>query len=186
MAKTESTMMPLGTKAPAFSIPDTISGQTMSYSNIKGEKGTVVMFICNHCPYVIHVQEKVVELAKEYLAKGIGFVAISSNDVENYPDDSPKLMKKHAEKYGFSFPYLYDESQDVANAYQAACTPDFYAFDQNDKCVYRGRLDGATPGNNVPITGDDLDLALNNLVEGLPIDTAQHPSLGCNIKWKNN
>ncbi|MEP2023241.1 MAG: thioredoxin family protein [Reichenbachiella sp.] len=184
MAKTESTMMPLGTTAPAFSLPDTVSGNTKSFSDIKSDKGTVVMFICNHCPYVIHVQEKVVALTKEYQEKGIGFVAISSNDVENYPDDSPELMKKHAEKYGFTFPYLYDESQEIAQAYQAACTPDFFVFDGKDKCVYRGRLDGATPSNNVPITGDDLSLALRNLVAGLPVDTEQHPSLGCNIKWK--
>ncbi|WP_422361740.1 thioredoxin family protein [Reichenbachiella sp.] len=184
MAKTESTMMPLGTQAPAFNLPDTVSGNTFSFSDVKSDKGTVVMFICNHCPYVIHVQEKVVEVAKEYQDKGIGFVAISSNDVENYPDDSPELMKKHAEKYGFNFPYLYDESQEVARSYQAACTPDFFVFNEKDECVYRGRLDGATPGNNVPVTADDLKLALRNLVAGLPVDTEQHPSLGCNIKWK--
>lgn len=179
-------MMPLGTAAPAFSLPDTVSGNSVNFTDVKADKGTVVMFICNHCPYVIHVQEKVVELAKDFQSKGVGFVAISSNDVENYPDDSPELMKVHAEKYGFTFPYLYDESQDIANAYQAACTPDFFVFNDKDECVYRGRLDGATPGNNVPVTGDDLNLALTNLVEGLPVDTEQHPSLGCNIKWKNN
>lgn len=184
MAKTESTMMPLGTQAPAFDLPDTVSGNAVSFSDLKSDKGTVVMFICNHCPYVIHVQEKVVEVAKEYQNKGIGFVAISSNDVENYPDDSPELMKKHAEEYGFTFPYLYDESQGVAKAYQAACTPDFFVFNAKDECVYRGRLDGATPGNNVPVTGDDLKLALRNLEAGLPVDTEQHPSLGCGIKWK--
>ncbi|WP_456460955.1 thioredoxin family protein [Reichenbachiella sp.] len=186
MAKTESTMMPLGTSAPAFNLPDTISGNAIDYKEVKADKGTVVMFICNHCPYVIHVQEKIVELAKEYQSQGIGFVAISSNDVENYPDDSPELMKKHAEKYDFSFPYLYDESQEIAKSYQAACTPDFFVFNDKDECVYRGRLDGATPGNNVLVTGDDLSLALRNLTAGLPVDTEQHPSLGCNIKWKNN
>ncbi|MDW3211671.1 MAG: thioredoxin family protein [Reichenbachiella sp.] len=186
MAKTESTMMPLGTSAPAFNLPDTISGNTIDYKDVKADKGTVVMFICNHCPYVIHVQEKIVALAKEYQSQGVGFVAISSNDVENYPDDSPELMKKHAEKYDFSFPYLYDESQEIAKSYQAACTPDFFVFNDKDECVYRGRLDGATPGNNVPVTGDDLSLALRNLTAGLPVDTEQHPSLGCNIKWKNN
>lgn len=177
-------MMPLGTQAPAFELTDTVSGNTLSFSDVKSDKGTVVMFICNHCPYVIHVQEKVVEVAKEYQDKGIGFVAISSNDVENYPEDSPELMKKHAEEFGFTFSYLYDESQEVAKAYQAACTPDFFVFNAKDECVYRGRLDGATPGNNVPVTGDDLKLALRNLEAGLPVDTEQHPSLGCNIKWK--
>ncbi|SMD36531.1 AhpC/TSA family protein [Reichenbachiella faecimaris] len=185
MAKTESTMMPLGTVAPAFSLPDTISGKNKSFADIKADKGTVVMFICNHCPYVIHVQEKVVELAKEYQNQGVGFVAISSNDVKNYPDDSPELMNAHAEKYGFSFPYLYDESQDIAQAYQAACTPDFFVFNSKDECVYRGRMDGATPGNNVPVTGDDLSMVLSSLVAGLPIDSEQHPSVGCGIKWKN-
>lgn len=185
MAKTESTMMPLGTSAPAFSLPDTVSGNVKSYADVKSHKGTVVMFICNHCPYVIHVQEKVVELADKFQAKGIGFVAISSNDVENYPDDSPELMKVHAENYRFSFPYLYDESQDIAKAYQAACTPDFYVFDSEDKCVYRGRMDGSTPGNGVPVTGEDLHQALANLLEDLPVDTEQHPSMGCNIKWRN-
>lgn len=185
MARTESTMMPLGTLAPTFSLPDTVSGSTKSFTDIKSNKGTVVMFICNHCPYVIHVQEMMVELANEFGAKGIGFVAISSNDVENYPDDAPELMKVHAEKYGFSFPYLYDESQEVAHAYQAACTPDFFVFDGKDQCVYRGRMDGSTPGNGVPVTGEDLKRALNDLLAELPIDTEQHPSMGCNIKWKN-
>ncbi len=143
------------------------------------------MFICNHCPYVIHVQKMIVGLANEFQAKGMAFVAINSNDVDNYPDDSPELMKVHAEKHGFTFPYLYDESQDVARAYQAACTPDFYVFGKENKCVYRGRIDGSTPGNDVPVTGEDLRGALNNLVDGLPIDTEQHPSLGCNIKWKD-
>ncbi|MEP3387348.1 MAG: thioredoxin family protein, partial [Reichenbachiella sp.] len=170
---------------PAFNLPDTISGNTIDYKDVKADKGTVVMFICNHCPYVIHVQEKIVALAKEYQSQGVGFVAISSNDVENYPDDSPELMKKHAEKYDFSFPYLYDESQEIAKSYQAACTPDFFVFNDKDECVYRGRLDGATPGNNVPVTGDDLSFALRNLVAGIPVDTEQHPSLGCNIKWKS-
>ncbi|MEO9967615.1 MAG: thioredoxin family protein [Reichenbachiella sp.] len=184
MARTESAMMPLGTIAPAFNLPDTISGNTLSYSDVKSEKGTVVMFICNHCPYVIHVQEKIVALAKEFLPKGIGFVAISSNDVANYPQDSPELMKVHAQDYSFNFPYLYDESQAIAKAYQAACTPDFYVFDSEDRCVYRGRMDGSTPGNGVPVTGQDLSRTLNNLEKGLPIDTEQHPSMGCNIKWK--
>lgn len=185
MARTESKMMPLGTEAPQFSLPDTVSGKTLSFQDVKSAKGTVVMFICNHCPYVILVQEEIVRIANDFEKEGIGFVAISSNDVENYPDDSPELMTEHAKKYEFSFPYLYDESQDIAHAYQAACTPDFYVFDENDKCVYRGRMDSATPGNGVPVTGEDLRATLNNLCKGLPIDTEQYPSLGCNIKWKN-
>lgn len=185
MARTESTMMPLGTPAPAFNLPDTISGNNTRFQDIKSDKGVVVMFICNHCPYVIHIQDQIVALAKSFQAKGIGFVAISSNDVENYPEDAPELMKVHAKKYDFTFPYLYDESQEIAKAYQAACTPDFYLFDGKDRCVYRGRMDGSTPGNGVPVTGEDLQAALNNLLEQLPIDTEQHPSMGCNIKWKN-
>lgn len=184
MPQSKSTMMPLGTLAPAFSLPDTVSGNTLSLADIKLEKGTVVMFICNHCPYVIHVQDKVVELAKAFQTKGVGFVAISSNDVDNYPEDAPDLMKVHAEKYNFPFPYLYDESQQVAKAFDAACTPDFFVFDSEDRCVYRGRMDRATPGNNVPVTGEELKMALNYLVEDLPIDTEQHSSIGCGIKWK--
>ncbi|UXX81129.1 thioredoxin family protein [Reichenbachiella carrageenanivorans] len=184
MPQSKSTMMPLGTVAPAFSLPDTVSGNTLSLSDVKSEKGTVVMFICNHCPYVIYVQDKVVELACDFQNKGVGFVAISANDVENYPEDAPDLMKEHAEKHNFPFPYLYDESQQVAKAFDAACTPDFFVFDSQGKCVYRGRMDGATPGNNVPVTGEELKMALNYLVEGLPIDTEQHSSIGCGIKWK--
>lgn len=184
MARTESKMMPLGTVAPAFSLPDSISAETLDFNAVKGEKGTVVMFICNHCPYVIHVQEEIVNISKAYMEKGIGFVAISSNDVENYPDDSPELMAKHAEKYAFNFPYLYDETQEIAEAYHAACTPDFYLFDADDKCVYRGRMDSATPGNGQPVTGEDLRQALDHLIDGLPIDREQFPSMGCNIKWK--
>ncbi|MCV9389108.1 thioredoxin family protein [Reichenbachiella ulvae] len=186
MARTESNMMPLGTQAPAFLLPDTVSSTDKTFVDIKGNKGTVVMFICNHCPYVIHVQDEIVKIANEYAEKGLGFVAISSNDVENYPDDSPELMKEHADKYGFSFPYLYDESQEIAKAYQAACTPDFYVFDGSDACVYRGRMDPSTPGNNQPVTGEDLRRALDMLVDGLPIDRGQFPSMGCNIKWKAN
>lgn len=184
MARTESNMMPLGTVAPHFTLPDTVSGKELSFAERRGQKGTVVMFVCNHCPYVIHVQEEIVRIANEFSDQGVDFIAISSNDVENYPDDSPELMKAHAEKYGFTFPYLYDESQEVAKAYQAACTPDFYVFDENDACVYRGRMDSSTPGNGVAVTGQDLRAALTSLVDLLPIDTEQFPSMGCNIKWK--
>ena len=185
MARTESTMMPLGTLAPAFSLLDTVSSKELSFADRRGQKGTVVMFICNHCPYVIHVQKEIIKIANEYIDQGVGFIAISSNDAENYPDDAPELMKVHAEKYGFTFPYLYDETQEVAKAYEAACTPDFFIFDENDTCVYRGRMDGSTPGNGVPVTGLDLRQALNCLIEMLPIDTEQFASMGCNIKWKS-
>lgn len=185
MARTESNMMPLGTIAPAFDLPDTISGTNISLDQIRSDKGTVVMFICNHCPYVVHVKDKMVEIANAYAEKGIAFVAISSNDVENYPDDSPENMKGIADEWEFNFPYLYDESQEVAKAYDAACTPDFYVFDGDMKAVYRGRMDGATPGNNVPLTGQDLTNALDNLLAGSVIDENQIPSMGCNIKWKN-
>jgi len=142
------------------------------------------MFICNHCPYVILVQEEIVRIAREYKEQEISFVAISSNDIKNYPQDSPERMKSHAKENGFNFPYLYDESQEVAKAYQAACTPDFYLFDSQDKCVYRGRMDNATPGNGQKVTGHDLRNALTSLITGLPIENIQSPSMGCNIKWK--
>ncbi|MEL6926716.1 MAG: thioredoxin family protein, partial [Bacteroidota bacterium] len=143
-----------------------------------------VMFICNHCPYVIHVIEETVALAKEYQESGFSFVAISSNDVANYPDDSPDKMKQFAEKYDFSFPYLYDESQEVAKAYDAACTPDFYVFDGQQQLVYRGRLDGARPKTDDPVTGEELRAALDAILLGRPVSETQFPSMGCNIKWK--
>ena len=178
-------MMPLGTVAPDFNLSDTVSGENLSLDQIKSDKGTIVMFICNHCPYVIHVQEEIVKIAIEYSEQGLAFVAISSNDVQNYPDDSPVKMKKRAAELDFNFPYLYDETQDVARAYQAACTPDFFVFDGNLNCVYRGRMDSSTPGNQVPVTGKDIRITLDNLLLGLPVDQEQHPSMGCNIKWKS-
>lgn len=184
MSLTPSNMMPLGTTAPGFSLPDIISAKTLSLDSLKSDKGTVVMFICNHCPYVQHIITKIVEVAKDYQAKGIAFIAISSNDVQNFPADSPDLMKKNAITRGFSFPYLYDESQSVAKAYDAACTPDFFVFDKQLACVYRGRFDDATPGNNSPVTGKDLTAALDNLISNTPINQDQKPSIGCNIKWK--
>ena len=144
------------------------------------------MFICNHCPYVIHVRDELVRIANDYIQKGFSFVAISSNDIESYPEDSPGKMKLLAEKLSFPFPYLFDESQDVARAYHAACTPDFSVFDGNEKCVYRGRMDGSTPGNNVPVTGEDLREVLDNLLDGNEIMQDQKPSIGCNIKWKSD
>lgn len=177
-------MLPLGTAAPEFSLPDTVSGNVLSLKDVQTDKGLVVMFLCNHCPYVVHVNDEIVRLSKDYMAKGMGFVGISSNDVENYPEDSPERMKALAKKLGYPFPYLYDESQEVARAYDAACTPDFYVFDGNGKLAYRGRLDDSRPNTNRPLTGKDLRAALDAVLEGHPVSEVQYPSGGCNIKWK--
>jgi thiol-disulfide isomerase/thioredoxin len=184
MALTESIMIDLGVKAPDFNLPDTVSNQMLNYSDIKGSKGTVVMFLCNHCPYVIHVNDEIVKIANEYVAKGIGFVAISSNDVENYPQDSPDKMSIVAKVLRYPFPYLYDETQEVAKFYEAACTPDIYVFDSDDLLYYRGRLDESRPKNDLPLNGKDLRLALELLIRDEPPLTKQYPSAGCNIKWK--
>lgn len=177
-------MLPLGTAAPAFLLPDTVSGREISLEDVRGVNGLVVMFLCNHCPYVIHVNDEIVRVSKEYLEKGIGFVGISANDAENYPDDAPDKMKEVAAQLGYPFPYLYDESQAVAHAYDAACTPDFYVFDQNLKLVYRGRLDDSRPKNDNPLTGKDLRAALDAVLAGEAVSEVQYPSGGCNIKWK--
>lgn len=184
MALTESKMLDLGTQAPDFNLPDTVSGDLKSYSDIKGEQGTVVLFLCNHCPYVIHVNEELVKIANEYLKKGIGFVAISSNDVVNYPEDAPDKMKLIAKVLRYPFPYLYDESQAVARAYDAACTPDIYVFNGHNQLYYRGRLDESRPGNDKPLNGKDLRLALDLLLRDEPPLQKQYPGAGCNIKWK--
>ncbi len=184
MAYTESVMIELGTKAPSFNLQDTISDKTLSYEDIQGENGTVVMFICNHCPYVIHVNEELIKLTTDYRSKGIGFVAISSNDVVNYPQDGPDKMKEHAALVGYNFPYLYDESQEVAKAYDAACTPDLYVFDANQELYYRGRIDDARPGTGRKITGEDIRNAIDDMIEGKAAPEKQYPSGGCNIKWK--
>ncbi|MFN3234386.1 MAG: thioredoxin family protein [Gammaproteobacteria bacterium] len=184
MVETASTMLPLGTQAPDFELLDTVTNEPLALSNLKSDQATVIMFICNHCPYVVHISDKLVELAKEYQQKGVNFIAISSNDVVTHPADSPNKMSTHAKDNGFTFPYLYDETQEVAKAYKAACTPDFYIFDGELKCAYRGRFDGATPKNNVPVTGDELRQALDNILTGKPVSDDQKPSLGCNIKWK--
>lgn len=184
MALTPSNIFEKGAVAPDFKLLDTISDQEVSLSDVRGEKGTAVFFICNHCPFVIHVNDQLVQLAKEYASKGIGFVAISSNDVENYPQDAPDLMKLQAEEVGYPFPYLYDETQDVAKAYDAACTPDLYVFDSNLKSVYHGQLDDSRPGNGVPVTGSDMRAILDSLVEGVSYMGREKPSMGCNIKWK--
>lgn len=184
MAQTPSNMLPLGTTAPNFNLLDTVSDEMLTLNDCKGLKGTVIMFICNHCPFVIHVNSKLVQLAKEYKSKGIDFVAISSNDIENYPQDGPKFMKKRAIDEGYIFPYLYDQNQHVAKAYNAACTPDFYVFDALSTLVYRGQLDGSRPGNDIPVTGEDITKALNALLNNHPISPDQKPSIGCNIKWR--
>jgi len=184
MAFTESTMLPLGVKAPDFELPDTISGKMLRLEDMKGKRATLIMFLCNHCPYVIHVNPEIVRLAKDYQPKGVSFIGISSNDVEKYPADSPDKMKETAQNAGYTFPYLYDETQEVAKNYDAACTPDFYLFDAELKLVYRGRLDGSRPRNELPLTGADLRNALDALLAGQPVSSVQYPSGGCNIKWK--
>ncbi len=177
-------MLPLGTKAPYFCLPDTVSGQDMTFEASKGTAGTIVLFLCNHCPYVIHVNSELVKIAKDYAPKGIKCVAISSNDAENYPDDSPDKMGIVAKVLRYSFPYLYDEDQQVAKTYDAACTPDIYVFDKEDKLYYRGRLDDSRPKNDKPLTGKDLREALDLMLDGKQGPVIQYPSGGCNIKWK--
>lgn len=185
MALTPSNMLPLGTIAPDFKLPDTRQNdELVSLQSLKSAIATVIIFTCNHCPYVKHIQTKLSEVAKKYQQKGVSFVAINSNDVEKYPADSPEQMRIEAEKHHYTFPYLYDESQQTAKAYQAACTPDFYIFDKQLACVYRGRFDGSTPGNNIPITGEDLIAALESILANKPVNQNQLPSVGCNIKWK--
>ena len=184
MARTPSTMVTLGTKAPDFLLPDTVSGKQISLNNIKGGTATIIMFICNHCPFVKHINAELVRLANDYKNKGIGFVAISSNDVKNHPDDSPGLMTLVAKQLKYPFPYLYDESQETAKAYDAACTPDFFIYDKNLQLVYRGQLDDSRPGNEIPVTGKDIRRALNCLLNNEPVSQEQRPSIGCNIKWK--
>lgn len=184
MATTPSNMMPLGTIAPDFNLLDVVSGKKVTLQSLKAEKATLIMFICNHCPYVKHIQGELIKLANDYQAKGMAFIAINSNDVVNYPDDSPDNMKKVSQDKGYPFPYLYDETQAVAKAYQAACTPDFYLFDNQLKCVYRGQLDDARPKNDIPVTGKDIRAALDAILAGQPVNPDQKPSIGCNIKWK--
>lgn len=184
MSFTLSTMLPIGTKAPDFTLPDTVSGQTLSLADLQSDKATLIMFICNHCPYVIHVNPEIVRLSQDYQSKGVRFIAISSNDVENYPQDSPEKMTELVKEVGFDFPYLYDETQEVAKAYDAACTPDFYLFDGNMELVYRGRLDDSRPGSGKPLTGIDLRTAIDAVLEGGKVTDKQYPSGGCNIKWK--
>ncbi|HTM63674.1 MAG TPA: thioredoxin family protein [Gammaproteobacteria bacterium] len=184
MAETPSNMLPLGTKAPDFQLLDTRTNQELTLDELKSNIATVIMFICNHCPYVKHIQNMLTETATSYQKKGISFIAISSNNVETYPQDGPDEMKKEAERNHYTFPYLYDDTQEVAKAYQAACTPDFYIFNKDLECVYRGRFDESTPGNNKPVTGKDLSDALNAILAGKEVNATQLPSHGCNIKWR--
>ena len=185
MAAVESNMLPLGTVAPDFDLLDVVSGENVTLEDAAKEFGLVVMFICAHCPYVKNIEEEIAVIANQYLLQKIGFVAISSNDVDSYPEDGPKGLKAQAEELEFSFPYLYDETQEVAKAYQAACTPDFYLFDEDLKLIYRGRFDASTPGNPEPVTGDELIEALEAHLEDEPVIKDQKPSIGCNIKWKD-
>lgn len=182
MVAVNSTMLPLGTDAPDFRLPDT-QGRTVALADFKG-KPLVVMFICNHCPYVKHIRGALAQLGHDYLPRGMAIVGISSNDVANYPQDGPDKMKEEAKAAGYTFPYLYDSSQSVAHAYRAACTPDFYVFDKDHRLVYRGQFDDSRPGNAIPVTGRDLRAAIDSVLAGKSVPAAQKPSIGCNIKWK--
>lgn len=183
MALTPSTMLPLGSKAPDFRLSDTAGG-TVALDDFKDAPALLVVFLCNHCPYVKHVRHELAALGREYQAKGVAVVGISANDVVSHPDDGPELMAREKAEVGYTFPYLYDESQAVARAYQAACTPDFFVFDRDRALVYRGQLDASRPGNDIPVTGKDLRSALDAVLAGQPVPPDQKPSIGCNIKWK--
>jgi peroxiredoxin len=184
MAFTESTMLPLGTVAPDFTLLDTVSGAMHSLQDLASPKATVIAFICNHCPYVLHVNPEFVSIAHDYQAKGVNFIGISSNDVVAYPQDGPERMTLKAAEFGYTFPYLYDATQEVAHAYDAACTPDFYVFDGQLRLAYRGRIDDSRPKNEIPLSGKDLRAALDAILAGAPVAETQYPSGGCNIKWK--
>jgi len=184
MALTPSTMLPLGTTAPEFRLPDT-DGKPVSLADFRGHAALLVVFMCNHCPYVIHIRGGLAQLARDYLPRGLGMVGISANDAVNYPADSPARMKDEAKAAGYTFPYLYDESQAVAKSYRAACTPDFFLFNRDHKLVYRGQFDASRPGNGLPVTGIDLRTALDAVMAGRPAPEKQVPGIGCNIKWKS-
>jgi peroxiredoxin len=184
MAATESRMLSLGTPAPDFELPDVVSGKTISLRTFTSQKGVLVMFICRHCPYVVHVRHELARLGRDYAGKSVGIVAISSNDANAYPDDAPDRLKEMALELGFNFPYCYDANQEAAKAYQAVCTPDFFLFDENRKLVYRGQLDDSRPHNGKPVTGKDLREAIDAVLEGRMVNRNQKPSIGCNIKWK--
>jgi peroxiredoxin len=183
MVKTASTMLPLGTTAPDFSLLN-VNGQTVSRSDFQDAKGLLVIFMCNHCPFVIHLADQLAQFARDYHDAGLAIVAISSNDISNHPQDSPEQMVHEAEQRGYIFPYLYDEEQEVAKAYHAACTPDFFLFDGNHQLVYRGQFDSSRPDSGIPVSGEDLRQAVDAMLAGQPVSEDQQPSLGCNIKWK--
>jgi peroxiredoxin len=185
MAQTASTMLALGTVAPDFTLTDVVSGKTICRDDYRGKKALLVMFICAHCPFVKHIERELAKLGKDYAAQSLGIVAISSNDATTHPADSPAGLKQQAETFGFVFPYLYDQTQTVARAYDAACTPDFYLFDADFSLVYRGQFDASRPGNGVPVTGKDLRAAIDLALDGKPVPASQSPSIGCNIKWKS-
>jgi peroxiredoxin len=184
MARTESTMLALGTPAPAFQLPEAGSGKIVSLEDFSGKKALLVMFICRHCPFVKHVQHELARLGKDYASHSLGIVAISSNDADAYPDDSPQSLHEMASELGFNFPLCYDESQEIARAYSAVCTPDFFLFDDQRRLAYRGQLDDSRPGNGKPVTGRDLRAAIDALLNGRPVNPNQKPSIGCNIKWR--
>jgi len=183
MVKTASTMLELGTKAPNFNLPDTVSGRTISLDTFADKKALLIMFICQHCPFVQHIQSELARIGKDYMEQGLGIIAISSNSVETHPDDAPEKLKAMAEAQGFNFPFCYDETQAVAKAYTAACTPDFFLFDSTRALVYRGQLDESRPGNDQPVNGKDLRAAIEKVLADEPISPEQKPSIGCNIKW---
>lgn len=184
MVKTLSTMLELGTSAPDFSLPDAVSGQSISLNTFTGNKALLVMFICRHCPFVKHIQQELARIGSDYSDKDVGIVAISSNDAQSFPEDSPSSLKQMAEELGFTFPFCYDESQETAKSYAAACTPDFYLFNEARELVYRGQLDDSRPGSDIPVTGKDLRAAMDAALRDEPVGTDQRPSIGCNIKWK--
>ena len=183
MALTPSTMLPLGTTAPDFSLPDT-EGNTVSLADCQDSPALLVVVMCNHCPFVVHIREGLAAMAREYQEKGVAVVGFNANDVANYPDDSPAKMAEEVKNAGYTFPYLYDESQETAKAYRAACTPDFFLFDKQRKLAYRGQMDGSRPGNDIPVTGADLRAAMDAVLAGKPVSENQTGSMGCNIKWK--
>lgn len=186
MPKTESAMLPLGTKAPEFSLPDVTTGKTVSLKDFSNHQPLLVMLICRHCPYVKHLQHAIANLARDYAKQPIGIVAISSNDIDVYPEDAPASLKQQAKELGFVFPYLFDETQEVARAYNATCTPDFFLFDRTLRLVYRGQFDGSRPGNGIAVTGEDLRRAIDLTLKDQPVPVEQQPSVGCSIKWREN
>ena len=184
MARVPSVMIPLGTKAPAFNLPDVQDGKYHTLNELRGTRATLIAFVCNHCPFVKHINPQLVQLAGDYANKGVRIIAISSNDIIQYPEDGPEQMKKVAATLGYSFPYLFDETQEVAKSYQAVCTPDFFLYDAALKLVYRGQLDESRPGNDIPVTGRDIRSALDEMLLGKAVSEFQKPGIGCNIKWK--